>query len=319
MYLMDVPDTTKETEGGTGNGLEYAVAAMQGWRQTMEDAHVADVKPAGLPEGFSLFAIFDGHCGHLTAQLASQRITEEVANALKSISSDGKLEVESSRQSNDALSDAMRKAFVSLDKSIRDTYGKETFYGVRSGSTAVVALITPKGIVVANAGDSRCFLFRDGETVKMSRDHKPWKPKEYERIINAGGTVWDNRVDGDLSVSRGLGDFRYKTRTDLPAAEQQVSCSPDVIATMIDNTEEFLVLACDGVCDVMSNYEVCDFIRKRMAEGKADLKQIAEEVLDQCVNSHDNASIVIVKFPGAKIGEGGGVQEDVQTVQNVAT
>jgi hypothetical protein len=58
--------------------------------------------------------------------------------------------------------------------------------------------------------------------------------------------VRSNRVNGDLAVSRALGDFSYKARADLPAEEQQVSAEPDIEVQMIDKTEEFLVLACDG-------------------------------------------------------------------------
>ena len=95
----------------------------------------------------------------------------------------------------------------------------------------------------------------------------------------------NNRVNGDLSVSRALGDFRYKLCATLPAEQQQVSAEPDVEVHKIDKTEEFLVLACDGIWDVMSNDKVCDYIRQLMNKGETDLKLIAEEILDNCLRA----------------------------------
>lgn len=92
-------------------------------------------------------------------------------------------------------------------------------------------------------------------------------------------------MNGDLAVSRALGDFSYKARADLPAEQQQVSAEPDIEVQKIDKTEEFLVLACDGIWDVMSNDELCAYIRQLMNNGESDLKLIAEEILDNCLRA----------------------------------
>ncbi|KAJ8561659.1 hypothetical protein ON010_g8019 [Phytophthora cinnamomi] len=243
----------------------------------------------------------------------------------------------------------MRDAFMELDASIRKTFD-ENFGSDQSGCTAIAALVTPSHIIVANSGDSRSVMAKDGRTVEMSYDHKPINVRrrgtvagERRRIENAGGLVRSNRVNGDLAVSRALGDFSYKANTKLPAEQQQVSAEPDIEVQNIDGTEEFLILACDGIWDVMSNDELCAYIRQLMNNGESDLKLIAEEILDNCLRagrhvgfylasyvlcfavlmdtncrtcrcyflyrSRDNMSVVIVKFPGAKLGEGGGVRK----------
>jgi len=80
----------------------------------------------------------------------------------------------------------------------------------------VVALIARDMLYVANAGDSRCVLCRGGRAMEMSRDHKPDLECEQERIRKAGGEVYDGRVNGNLNLSRSLGDLEYKRDKNLP-------------------------------------------------------------------------------------------------------
>lgn len=78
--------------------------------------------------------------------------------------------------------------------------------GSDSGTTAVVALIRGRQLIVANAGDSRCVVSEGGRAVDMSYDHKPEDEVELARIKNAGGKVtMDGRVNGGLNLSRAIG------------------------------------------------------------------------------------------------------------------
>ena len=80
--------------------------------------------------------------------------------------------------------------------------------GSDSGCTAVVALLRKDELVVANAGDSRCVLCRDGKAIDLSIDHKPEDDEERRRIEGAGGKVTaDGRVNGGLNLSRALGQY----------------------------------------------------------------------------------------------------------------
>ena len=72
----------------------------------------------------------------------------------------------------------------------------------------------------------------------------------------AGGFVEDMRVNGSLAVSRALGDFEYKKNPALPAWEQCVSPLPDVVHHVLSDADEFLVLACDGIWNVMTGQQV---------------------------------------------------------------
>jgi serine/threonine protein phosphatase PrpC len=79
------------------------------------------------------------------------------------------------------------------------------------GCTANVILFEDmKKLWVANAGDSRCVLAREGAAVALSVDHKPENEEEKARIEKAGSVIQEGRVDGNLNLSRAIGDMRYK-------------------------------------------------------------------------------------------------------------
>lgn len=120
--------------------------------------------------------------------------------------------------------------------------------GMDSGCTACVALVRGNNLFVANAGDSRCVVSRNGVAYEMSTDHKPEDDTEKSRIENAGGQVTsDGRVNGGLNLSRALGDHTYKENTELPLKDQMISPEPDVRKTELTDDDEFFVVACDGI------------------------------------------------------------------------
>uniref|UniRef100_A0A8C1CAY3 Protein phosphatase 1G n=2 Tax=Cyprinus carpio TaxID=7962 RepID=A0A8C1CAY3_CYPCA len=190
--------------------------------------------------------------------------------------------------------------------------------GSDSGTTAVVALIRGKQLIVANAGDSRCVVSEKGKAVDMSYDHKPEDELELTRIKNAGGKVtMDGRVNGGLNLSRAIGDHFYKRNKTLPPEEQMISSLPDVKVLTLSEDHEFMVIACDGIWNVMSSQEVVDFVNERLkteAGKNRPLSAIIEELLDHCLapdtsgdgTGCDNMTCIIITFPphlGNSIGE----------------
>jgi len=99
----------------------------------------------------------------------------------------------------------------------------------------------------------------------MSYDHKPTNKgkltgsrgfetesdysEETARIQSAGGFVEFGRVNGNLALSRAIGDFEFKQNHALSAEKQIVTVDPEIITHKLDGEEEFLVAACDGTCD----------------------------------------------------------------------
>jgi serine/threonine protein phosphatase PrpC len=102
-------------------------------------------------------------------------------------------------------------------------------------------------VTVANVGDSRLLHIPcDGKFKLITKDHKPEDPSESARVRRAGGTVRNNRVDGELAMSRAVGDYAFKLNAKLPADEQKVVCTPDVYS-FVAAPGDYVLLACDGV------------------------------------------------------------------------
>ncbi|VUZ41986.1 unnamed protein product [Hymenolepis diminuta] len=296
--LLSTPVTDKINETGEGNNLRYGLASMQGWRSSMEDAHCAITRLPGHLREWSFFAVFDGHAGALVSEQCASELLNRIVDTeeFKNIDPELAPSIEEIRQ-------GIREGFLSLDEEMRKL--PQIVRGLdRSGSTAVCVLVTPKHLFFVNCGDSRAVLIRDGAVGFATTDHKPAHPSERKRIQNAGGSVIVDRVNGNLAVSRSLGDYSYKTVRNLGPTEQLVSPEPEI--TVIDRDlekDQMVVLACDGVWDVMSNEHLCCVVSERMT-CMDDLSRICNEVIDYCLysGSSDNMSMVLVAFePAPKV------------------
>ncbi|KAL6779396.1 hypothetical protein ACKKBG_A12170 [Auxenochlorella protothecoides x Auxenochlorella symbiontica] len=172
-----------------------------------------------------------------------------------------------------------------------------------AGCTALTALVRGGRLVVANTGDSRAVLSRRGVAVALTLDHKPILFEEARRIIRAGGFVRDNRINGSLNVSRALGDLDFKRNAALGPHEQMVVVTPDIEVVNLSEGDEFMIMACDGIWDVLSNQEAVDYVRRRIKNGSS-LQAICESMCDHCLapdltgmcRGADNMSVVVVLF-----------------------
>ena len=99
---------------------------------------------------------------------------------------------------------------------------------VFSFSTATGVLVTPKHFFMMNIGDSRSVVCRKSEVFFATDDHKPTHYSERMRIEKAGGHVSQNRVNGQLAVSRALGDFEMKRNSTCDQISQLVSPEADI-------------------------------------------------------------------------------------------
>lgn len=299
---LDNPITDKESDfyKSMETGLSAGSTGMQGWRLEMEDAHVAIDIPG--VSGHMFLAVFDGHAGAGAAKYAAREI---IANLKATDEWTEYINTQCSKPH--LLGEAMATAFVNLDQYMRahqeTTNGQDS-----SGCTSVTAVITPTHIICANAGDSRCVMGTAGTTKELSFDHKPNNHTEKTRIEKAGGFVQWNRVDGDLAVSRALGDFGYKNSS-LEPKHQKISPHPDIEVHERTPEDDVLLLACDGLWDVMSSTEAVNTVREIYRSGESNALLIAEEMVDLALNkgSKDNISAVVVILPGAVIGTGEGV------------
>lgn len=172
---------------------------------------------------------------------------------------------------------------------------------ISGGTTALVVLIIKNKCYIANAGDSRAVLCRDNSPYRLSTDHKADEPQEEKRIIKSGGYVTKQmnkqgkqigRVNGMLAVSRAFGDFFL---------EPFVIAEPEIKSFQLSSTqEEFLILACDGLWDVISDEEAFSTVMNNSSlPNSTELAAIALRELALTKESQDNISIVVLKLPKA--------------------
>ncbi|XP_072319697.1 protein phosphatase, Mg2+/Mn2+ dependent, 1Na (putative) [Eucyclogobius newberryi] len=293
-------------EGSSQSGLNYAVASMQGWRAQMEDAHSCMPQLSGDFKDWGYFAVFDGHAGTTVAQYCSKNLLNHMmaTGGIKAI------------DDPELVKDGIREGFLEIDRHMHKLARQDNWD--RSGSTAAAVLLSPEYIYFINCGDSRTLLCRDGKVIFYTEDHKPFNPREKERIQNAGGSVTLQRVNGSLAVSRALGDFDFKEVDWRPQTEQLVSPEPEIYEMGRAPEDEFVILACDGVWDAIGNEELCAFVRSRLKVCD-DLREICAQVIDLCLykGSLDNMSIIIVCFPGAPQMSQDSLQQEAELEQHI--
>ena len=120
-------------------------------------------------------------------------------------------------------------------------------------------MIVGTTLTVANAGDSRVVLCRnDQSTEAMSFDHKPSHQIERNRITEAGGFVNQfGRVNGNLNLSRSIGDLKYKQVPNIAPPDQMITAEPDIKSVTLNPDDEFVILACDvSFCTPCSRFFV---------------------------------------------------------------
>lgn len=190
---------------------------------------------------------------------------------------------------------ALTKAFHLTDEEFGEMGGYEHLALV--GTTAVVALVGRRMIYVANCGDSRAVLSRDGQAVALTDDHKAAREDETARVEAAGGQIlfWNGvRVMGLLAVSRAIGDHSLRP---------YVIAEPEVTIVNRHHADEILIMASDGLWDVMSNQEACNLAKKcllraqQRGSSRQSAARVAATVLTRAAvdrGSRDNVTVVIV-------------------------
>ncbi|PQP97342.1 protein phosphatase 2C 16 [Prunus yedoensis var. nudiflora] len=262
------------------------------------------------------FGIYDGHGGPQVANYCSERLHLALAEELGVIKddlSDGTVGERQQVQWEKAFTNCFQRVDDEIEGKVSGNIIKsdseasfEPIAPETVGSTAVVALVCSSHIIVANCGDSRAVLCRGKQAIALSVDHKPNREDEYARIEAAGGKViqWNgHRVFGVLAMSRSIGD-RYLKPWIIP--------EPEVMNVPRARDDECLILASDGLWDVMTNEEVCEVARRRillwhkkngvtaLAERGAGVDPAAQEAaaylstLALQKGSRDNISVIVV-------------------------
>lgn len=149
-------------------------------------------------------------------------------------------------------------------------------------------------LVVANAGDCRAVLGKRGKAVELSKDHKPNCTSERLRIEKLGGAVFDGYLNGQLSVARALGDWHMKCPK---GSSCPLSAEPELHETLLTEDDEFLIIGCDGLWDVMSSQGAVSMVRKELMIHNDPVRcsrELVREALKR--NTCDNLTVIVVCF-----------------------
>jgi serine/threonine protein phosphatase PrpC len=273
----------------------------------MEDSH--NICLPLNEKGLMLFGVYDGHGGKLAAQF----MNEVVPGAFKNV-----------KDTSDT--ENIKKIMLELDQTIMAK-------GVDDGTTVCMVIAEPWDHVTdspislkegesifdhkngclkclsINLGDSRAMIVRsNGKWVAMTRDHKPNDEIERQRIINAYGHVSSNRVDGNLALSRAIGDAMYKNNPKLGPEEQKVIAVPDY-ETHFLYPGDVLLVCCDGIFESEAmTYEAVasiayDSICELSNNGAAwDPAVVARNLIEQSLlkDSRDNHTAMVIHFADGK-------------------
>ncbi|MBA0627364.1 hypothetical protein Godav_004886 [Gossypium davidsonii] len=348
---LSTPKTEKFSEDGENDRLRFGLSSMQGWRATMEDAvtYLTSLIHAAYPDLDSMtsfFGVYDGHGGQAVSKFCAKYLHQQVLQHEAYSAGDIGTSLQKSFLRMDEMMRGQRgwRELAVLGDKIDQVSGliegliwsprsgeannhfddwsseegpHSDFDGPTQGSTACVAVIRNKQLIVANAGDSRCVISRKGQAYNLSKDHKPELELEKDRILKAGGFIQVGRINGSLNLARAIGDAEFKQNKTLPAEKQIVTANPDINAVELCDDDEFLVLACDGIWDCMSSQQLVDYVREQLSS-ETKLSAICERVFDRCLaptaggEGCDNMTMILVQF---KRPVGSGTLEEQQEQQ----
>ncbi|KAM3413191.1 hypothetical protein ACQJBY_004395 [Aegilops geniculata] len=256
--------------------LSCGYSSFRGKRASMEDFF--DIKSSKIDDKqINLFGIFDGHGGSRAAEYLKEHLFENLMKHPQFMS-DTKL----------AISETYKKTDSDFLDSEINTHRDD-------GSTASTAVLLGNHLYVANVGDSRAVISKSGKAIALSDDHNPNRSDERKRIESAGGIVmWAGtwRVGGVLAMSRAFGNRLLK---------QFVVAEPEIQDQEIDDELEFLILASDGLWDVVPNEDAVSLV-KMVEDPEAAARKLTETAFGR--GSGDNITCVVVKFQHSKAGGG---------------
>jgi serine/threonine protein phosphatase PrpC len=230
------------------------------------------------PDAF-LTGVFDGHTGSVASATAAHCLAEEVFDVLY----------------EEDLTAAFARCFSAVNDKLKLLH-------VADGCTAVAVLIVHKVCFIAGVGDSRVVRVRRSDHQRSTVDSKPHERHEFDRLRSREMTpTYDGRIERKLAVARSLGDFYVR---------RGMFVEPDVYGFEVDEDDVGLILACDGLWDVISDQVAAEIVRN--AETAADAA-VALRNFAFALESKDNISVIVVKW---EPGDDGGLcgRNTVQTL-----
>jgi len=276
-HFSCVKEVEKTTDGekmkGVSKRFQVGSAETIGRRASMEDQTVI-YGPLNGHDNEDYFAVFDGHGGITASKYCSEYLHKILGSILREKGSE-----------NLSMEKILKESFYRCNEALRQLNACN-----ETGTTAVVTYSRGSQLWVANVGDSRAVLSRNGQAIRITTDHKPTLDSERKRILDLKGFVFFGRVNGVLAVSRAFGDFTFSPH---------VTCEPDIFGPfdVDDRANEFIIMACDGIWDVIDDSKAVQIISDSESPDEGAQKLVCAAMN---ARSADNISVVVLYFPHYK-------------------
>ena len=246
-------------------------------RKEMEDFHYIKAL-LSKKLSCSYFGLFDGHSGKEVGMYLMENLHKIIHQKIKE---------NNDIENIDNLKNIVINSFEQIDQEINSKNFKN-----ETGSTGTVLLLykdknSPlgKSLLCANVGDSKAYLITKKEMILITKDHKCCDANEVKRIRDSGGIVFRERVFGTLMLTRSFGDKEMK--------KYGVLSTPDIFMKNIDTEDIFVVIASDGVWDVVEENEIL-----KMSQGSISSNDFSKKIINLAKerDTHDNISCIVIKL-----------------------
>lgn len=188
-------------------------------------------------DDLTFFGVYDGHTTHLIAELLAQKLDEHICENLK-----GTTDIDSAmKQGIYEFSYQISWSFIAFKKIETDVIKNLEQQRPRGGSTALCTILRDKKLYSANLGDSQAIIIRRQNVVKLTNLHDFSNETERFNVEQRGGTILRNRLEGELAISRSIGDINYKA---------YMSSEPELSTYEVTEDDDFLLLGSDGFFNV---------------------------------------------------------------------
>ncbi|EPY43314.1 protein phosphatase [Angomonas deanei] len=248
----------------------------------MEDQHIM------LAEGIPFFGVYDGHGGTACAEYLRDNLHTWIL-------SHAEVRTNPEKAIFDSIVEADRKFLSETDETSNE-----------SGCVCAVVLVLEDKLVIGNVGDTEAILCRSGKPILLTTKHNlSSNPDELERVRGVGGRIFQNRVGHpkfnpsviSLAVTRAIGDAGYKLDEYTDGKPSGVIAEPSTKTVQLTNEDEYVVIGCDGLWDVMTYEDVTKFCCERLKSNQ-NAQSVAEELVRAALNngSNDNVTAMLVRL-----------------------
>lgn len=244
----------------------YKLEQNEACREYMED-YILSISGFNRKSSCYLFCVFDGHGGKETAELSTKIFPEILIKKIISKPFD--------------IESCLQQSFLLLDKELEKNRTKYEDVG----NTATAVYIDNKILYCANVGDSSCLLIEKNKATFITVNDDFSNKKEIQRIKESGAKIIDERLEGELAVTRSIGDFDLK--------DKGLISIPHTCKIILDSNSRYCILASDGVWDDLTPEDVL-----KICNENKDPDVIVNEIVRQALESgsEDNISCIVVQL-----------------------